>query len=272
MQDVGDDPETNITRKVTSFTAAAPTSLPSPSDNDIFEEIQANIGGPGPALTPPSTYGLPMPDVELDIGLSIGEQKACLDRFISKLLPTFPFTHFPPDISVETLRANQPYLLRAICTVATPSTKVKLARGEQLKKLLCKELLVEGKSSLDLLSATLTFAAWSYDQFLAKKNVSRFVMMAMSIVYELRLNSGEGHTHSLIEQPGFRHVADPQNEAAKATLARGSRGGVLERSRAVLGCFLLSSWYVIYGDPEFLMGRERLTEGPSQHRALLPAD
>ncbi|KAF3762685.1 hypothetical protein M406DRAFT_222878, partial [Cryphonectria parasitica EP155] len=108
----------------------------------------------------------------------------CLSRFIDKLLPCCPFVHLPRQTSIKTLGRDRPFLLLAISTVARPSTKTRLARGEEFKRILAKELLVDGHSSIDLLLAVLTFVAWSHDTFLSKKSISRLLTLALSILYE----------------------------------------------------------------------------------------
>jgi hypothetical protein len=87
-----------------------------------------------------------------------------------------------------------------------------------------------------LLLGVLTYVAWSHDQFLNRSGtLSRLMMMAMSLVYDLRMNKPvPSDVHMLGAYSSDFHdvTKDPDAEASPHHL---------ERQRAVLGCFLLSS-------------------------------
>lgn len=169
------------------------------------------------------------------------EAEAYLNTFRSQLLPSLPFIHIASNVTAQHLRQDRPFLFRAIVAVASPSTQQKLVRGRELKRILAQTALLENQSSIDLLLCLLTFVAWSYDQFLNRSGtLSRLMMVAMSIVYDLRLNKPlppDVHMFGAYT-PGFE---DPVEDASEKTALR-----ILERQRALLGCFLLSSMYISY--------------------------
>lgn len=72
----------------------------------------------------------------------------CLQAFRKRLLPFFQFIYFSPEVDVQYLLVNQPVLMRAIMTVATPSTKQKLARGAKLKRILTQAMILETQSNI----------------------------------------------------------------------------------------------------------------------------
>jgi len=162
------------------------------------------------------------------------------------MLQYFAFIHIPPDLTAQQLRQDRPFLFRAIVAVASPSTQQKLARGRELKHILAQTTLLENQSSIDLLLGLLTYVAWSYDQFLNRSGtLSRLTLLAMSLVYDLRLNK---------PLPPDVHMIGPFGSGfdgcyRDASEDTGQR--FLEQQRAVLGCFLLSSMCVSFSHYRF---------------------
>lgn len=170
---------------------------------------------------------------------SLDETEKYLSHFRFHMLPYLPFIHLQPDLSAEQLRLEQPFLARAIIAVSSTSIQHKVERGRELKKALAQECLVENHSSLDLLLSLLTYVAWGSDQFLTKsETLSRLIMMAMSIVSDLGLNK---------PLPPDEHMIGPfvpefQCPVRFTSFETGQP--LLERQRAALACFLLSSMCV----------------------------
>ncbi|KAM0817549.1 putative Zn(2)-C6 fungal-type domain-containing protein [Seiridium cardinale] len=114
--------------------------------------------------------------------------KESLDFFRSRMLPCFLFMNLTPDITVEQLRQDRPFLSLAIVTVTIFSTQRKLAAAEGLKHILLASALVKVQSNIHLLLGLLTYLAWSTDAFLGGADVvSRLTMLAISLVYDMRL-------------------------------------------------------------------------------------
>lgn len=104
-------------------------------------------------------------------------------------------------------------------------------------------MILEDKPSIDLLLALLTFVAWSVDQFINKTaNLSRFMQLAMSVVFDLCLNKPapyEGLKPMFSLSRGYKgHDVNEEDMIS------------LDTPRAVLGCFVLSSVYVILFHPK----------------------
>ncbi|KAL4774742.1 hypothetical protein BDW60DRAFT_205301 [Aspergillus nidulans var. acristatus] len=159
-----------------------------------------------------------------------------LDFFRSRMLPSFPFIDLTPDMTSWYLRQNRPLLYQAICTVTTFSTQQRLVQVEELKRLLFSSAFLKVESTIDLLLATLTYLAWSTDPFLGKADLmSRLMMLAISLVYDLRLfkpSSKDVQLIMTITQGGTAEDRPSHDETPY---------GLLERQRAVLACFVLSS-------------------------------
>ncbi|KAL3480219.1 hypothetical protein BJX99DRAFT_36825 [Aspergillus californicus] len=159
-----------------------------------------------------------------------------LNFFRSRMLPFFPFIDLTPDMTSWYLRQHRPFLFQAIHTVTTFSTQERLVQVEELKRLLFTSALLNTESSIDLLLGLLTYLAWSTDAFLGRADlISRLMMLAISQVCDLRLlkpSSLDVQLMMTITQGGADDSQNPNHETPH---------GLLERRRAVLACFILSS-------------------------------
>lgn len=164
---------------------------------------------------------------------SVNEAETFLRVFRDTMLPSFPFVHIPPSMTVHQLHRERPFFLQAIIAVVTPTTEQKMAIGAELKQYLAQRMLLEVRSDIDMLLGLLTYIAWSFDQFLNKTaSLSRFVQLAMSIVFDLRLNKHEPRETQKV--PFF------YSQGSAESSKQDSPSGSLEGKRAVLGCFYLS--------------------------------
>jgi hypothetical protein len=159
------------------------------------------------------------------------EAETSLQIFRSRMLQDFAIMHLAPDLTAHLLRQDRPFVLRAIIAVTSTSAKQKIARGKELKRDLAQAVVVENQSSIDLLLGLLIYISWGHDQFLMGScTLSRLMIMAMSIVCDLRLDKPvPPDVHMLGHYTGYEGCYGDGSEAT------------LERQRAVLGCFLLSS-------------------------------
>ncbi|KAI1145568.1 hypothetical protein F4825DRAFT_443547 [Nemania diffusa] len=218
-------------------------SSSTPSLTDIqpnSTHTNSSIGDqPTPASASDTAPAAPQNTISVSPSLSdishIQAEKS-LDFFRSRMLPSFPFINLTPDITAEQLRRNRPCLFRAILTVTTFSTQKKLALAEDLKRLLFTSALVGVQSSIDLLLGILTYLAWSTDAFLGRADlISRLMMLAISLVYDLRLFKPcqpDVQLFMVITQGGCAYDQDTGEETVQ---------GFMEKQRALLACFVLSS-------------------------------
>ncbi|EGC47877.1 C6 transcription factor [Histoplasma capsulatum var. duboisii H88] len=144
------------------------------------------------------------------------------------------------DVSVSRRRVSpqsRPFLLQAIHAVTTFSTQERLVQVEELKRLLFTSALLKVQSNIDLLLGLLTYLAWSSDAFLGRADlVSRLMMLAISLVYDLRLFKS-----SSIDVEVMMSMTQGWAEESPRNLDDETPYGILERQRAVLACFILSS-------------------------------
>ncbi|KAE8327217.1 hypothetical protein BDV39DRAFT_215154 [Aspergillus sergii] len=167
----------------------------------------------------------------------LNQEEGRLEYFRTRMLPYFPFIDLPPEMTTQYLRQNRPFLLRAIYTVTTFSTQEKLAQVEELKHLLFTSALLKVESSIDMLLGLLTYIAWSTDTFLGRADlVSRLMMLAISLVYDLRLFKPSPPDVQVMMAISQGQAEDPRQGPNAETL-----GSLSEGRRAVLACFVLSS-------------------------------
>lgn len=204
----------------TNDSPTSTTSLSPPVDNTdiIIEDVSAMSSHPQTEL----------------------EKETCLELFRTHMLPRCPFTWIPPDTSAASLKHDRPLLYKAICAVTAPSRQERVQKGNHLKRLIAAHMVVENTSSIDLLLALLTFVAWSHEHLHSKAGPSRYMLLAMSIVYDLRLNNPDKPEYWFRKKDEMAQTEDSTN--CRREIEERSKGERLERCRAVLGCFILSQW------------------------------
>ncbi|KOC13670.1 C6 transcription factor [Aspergillus flavus AF70] len=182
--------------------------------------------------SPHSVSSAPSPTASLP-----NQEDGRLEYFRTRMLPYFPFIDLTPEMTTQYLRQNRPFLLRAIYTVTTFSTQEKLAQVEELKHLLFTSALLKVESSIDMLLGLLTYIAWSTDTFLGRADlVSRLMMLATSLVYDLRL-----FRPSPPDVQVMMAISQGQDEEARQHPNTETPFSLSEGRRAVLACFVLSS-------------------------------
>ncbi|RAH56054.1 C6 transcription factor [Aspergillus piperis CBS 112811] len=196
---------------------------------------------PSQSTTIPSpSNGPSQPSVLLPPLYELNLEKAAwyLNRFTTNMLPCFPFICLPPNTTTQQLHQDRPFLLEAIIAVATPSTQEKLTHADRLKSRLTMSAMLENQSSIDMLLSILTYIAWSTDPFVKRaSNLSRMIMLAISVVYDLQLDKKPLPPP---EVPIIAKMApglgNPEQSASDNSLQE-----ILEQHRAFLACFVLNS-------------------------------
>lgn len=159
-----------------------------------------------------------------------------INFFRSRMLPSFPFINLTPDMTSWYLRQSRPVLYQAIQTVTTFSTQERLTHVEVLKHLVFTSAFLKVQSNIDLLLGILTYLAWSTDAFLGRADlVSRLMMLAISLLYDLRLFKPSSPDVQLLMAITQGREENSQNPCDVAPY------DLLERQRAILACFILSS-------------------------------
>lgn len=189
------------------------------------------------SLSPPaSNFSSPLSSGAIvAIPASDPSPEECLTNFRKHMLKYFAFLHLPSD--TQWLRRERPFLFLSIMAASSQSTQTKLALGERIKQILMQRIFLDndpGAVNIDLLLGLLTFLAWGHDHLLHRTaaKVSRFTQLAMTLVFDLRLNKPLPDDSNMLPIGG------------NYTTSRGPTRSLEER-RAVLGCFVMSSMFVL---------------------------
>ena len=91
---------------------------------------------------------------------SLDQAEISLSIFRAEMLPNFPFFALPLAMTAQDLRSALPFLWMCIMSIASRDTDQQRALGTEMRIALGREMLVEGKSNLDMLLGVLTYVAW----------------------------------------------------------------------------------------------------------------
>jgi hypothetical protein len=225
--------ETNTSKSISSTTGTPENSTTTGTAKSSIPET--GYSPEAAALHPPPSLSHSL----FPSGASEKEEEECLVFFRSRMLPCFPFIVLAPGVTARQMRRDRPFLLQAILTVATFSTQKKLSRADKLKNYLFQSVLLDVESNIDLLLGLLTYLAWSTDAFLGRADlVSRLMMLAISLVYDLRLFKPSPLDVKLMMSITQGSPYENEQLASEETIQE-----YLEKQRAVLACFILSSKY-----------------------------
>jgi hypothetical protein len=169
-----------------------------------------------------------------------------LDAFRRHKLHHCPFIHLPAHLTAEQLRQDQPFLFRAIVCVMSSSTAEKKTRAHELKRMLFETVFLQQTSQephqlrrkLDWLQGLLIYIAWGWDYIHSGGSLSRLMMVAVSLAGEMCLDKvAPERTIGLFDPKGF----EDWHGGTTTGIELADVQFLLERQRAVLGCFLLGS-------------------------------
>lgn len=227
--------------------AASPSDLRQRLEHDITSNsatgassgTPSHSAGPSPdasagsALVSDVPPSAPLPfDAASGITPAAAEER--LHFFRSEMLPYFPFLSLPSSLTAGQLQKDRPALFHAIVTVTAFSTQRRLPLIESLKQLVFDSALVKAQFNLDVLLGVLTYIAWSTDGFFGRASLlSRLMVLAVSLVYDLRLfKPSRPDVQAIVSYTQGFPEHDPD-----------APGNLMERQRALLACFVLSSQY-----------------------------
>lgn len=224
-----DQLEGKLDNLVTILGSGQGLSTPSPGINHLSPSISTastsnSLGASTGSTSFPSTAALD----------PAAEQY--LSYFRNHLLKYFPFLHLPPDADANQLSRDRPFLWLCLVAAASQSTQTKLALGDRIKQEVVRRIFLDNEPTIniDLLLGLLIFLAWGHNQLLNSNpaQLARFTQLATTLVFDLRLNKPPSEESNMlpISQCAFTPKGQPRS---------------LEEKRAVLGCFVLSSMYVL---------------------------
>ncbi|KAE8036862.1 hypothetical protein FH972_009495 [Carpinus fangiana] len=126
-----------------------------------------------------------------DGSLALSDQDAndLLDEYRIHLQPHFPFVVIDDGISVKEFRHAQPFLFKAVTSVAMYYDFPKqIAVTSDSLKYLGTQMLVQGEKNLDLLQGILVLVSWYHFHVFVNPQMTNLLQLAMALVVDLGLN------------------------------------------------------------------------------------
>lgn len=194
-------------------------------------------GHPTPAASRVSGSSAPeSPDSVNNFPLeSDAELEEALETYRTKMVPNFPIVCIRPDVTVDEMRLQRPFLFLVIRAICSKNLRRQEALVVEVKKTLGREMLLEGTKTLDLFLGVLVFAGWCHYYICSKPIISTVIQLGMSLAFDLGLTKpllGE-HVdvmrHYIIAHGCPKRVSGP------------NRTVTMEERRAVVGLYLVSS-------------------------------
>ena len=170
----------------------------------------------------------------------------CINDFRQHKLHHCPFVHLPTNLTAEQLHRDRPFMFRAIICVMSSSTAEKRIRASELKQVLSKAVFLQESSQqphqfshkLDLLLGILVYIAWGWDHVHSGNSLPRLISMAASLAGEMCSDNVMcDPTAGLFDPKSCENLRGDNTRAIEMK----DDSLLLERQRAILGCFVLGS-------------------------------
>jgi hypothetical protein len=103
------------------------------------------------------------------------------------MVPYLPIVFISPDMTLEKLRKQRPFLFLVIRAICSKNPERQAALVLEVKKVLGTEMLLEGSRNLDLFLGILVFAGWCHVYICNRPIMSTIIHLAMSLASDLGL-------------------------------------------------------------------------------------
>ncbi|KFY75166.1 hypothetical protein V499_04865 [Pseudogymnoascus sp. VKM F-103] len=187
----------------------------------------SRVSGSSVAESPDSVDNFPLE--------SDAELEETLETYRTKMVHNFPIVCIRPDVTVDEMRLQRPFLFLVIRAICSKNLRRQEALVVQVKKTLGREMLLEGTKTLDLFLGVLVFASWCHYYICSKPIISTIIQLGMSLAFDL------GLTKPLLGE----HVDVMRHYIIAHGCPKRSSGPVrvvtMEERRAVVGLYLVSS-------------------------------
>lgn len=202
-----------------------------------FTSRLANIHGP-PTPAPSTTSYSAEPEKRQAFGEfppeSESQLEECLETYRTKMVEFFPVVCISPDTTMPELRKERPFLFLVIRAICSMNMERQLALVEEVKRILAREMLIEGTRNLDLFLGIIVFAGWCHLYICNKPIVTTIMHLAMSLASDLGLIKPlPSESGSVLLNYNAQGCPKPVCTIATARS--------LEERRAVVGLYLVSS-------------------------------
>ncbi|KAL5348077.1 hypothetical protein ACLOAV_006557 [Pseudogymnoascus australis] len=187
----------------------------------------SRVGGSSVPESPDSVDNFPLE--------SVAELEEALETYRTKMVPNFPIVCIRPDVTVEEMRLERPFLFLVIRAICSKNLCRQQALVLEVKKTLGREMLLEGTKTLDLFLGVLVFAGWCHYYICSKPIISTVIQLGMSLAFDLGLTKPLMGEHADI----MRHYIIAHGCPKRSNGP--NRVTTMEERRAVVGLYLVSS-------------------------------
>jgi hypothetical protein len=157
-----------------------------------------------------------------------------LETYRTKISAYLPIVCIRPETTMLELRKQRPFLLLVIRAICSKNLERQMAIVEEIKKILGREMLIEGAKNLDLFLGILVFAGWCHLYICNRPIISTIMHLAMSLASDL------GLTKPLPNENGCIMLNYTAQGCPKPITVMASTRTMEER-RAIVGLYLVSS-------------------------------
>lgn len=88
------------------------------------------------------------------------EAERCFQRFYNEYLKFLPLLHIEKGMTSKGLRQEFPFLWTCIMAVTSTNIARQDSLGRAVREIAAREIVIEGKRTIDLLLGLLCFIAW----------------------------------------------------------------------------------------------------------------
>jgi hypothetical protein len=160
------------------------------------------------------------------------ELEEILETYRTNMVAYFPIVVIKKDVTVRQLSEERPFLWLVIRALCSKNAARQAALGIEVRKVLGREILLEGTKTLDLLLGLLVFAAWGHFYIFNKPIISTIVQLSTSLAFDLGLTKPVP-TEATAVMMGYNAQGCPKPKASPLR--------TMEERRAVIGLFFVSS-------------------------------
>jgi hypothetical protein len=162
----------------------------------------------------------------------IAELEMTLETYRTKMAPFFPLVIIDKNVTARELIEERPFLSLVIRAICPKSTARQAELGLEVRRVLGREMLIEGAKNIDLLLGLLVFSAWGHFYLYNKPIISTVIHLATSVAFDLALTKPVPTEPALI-MLAYNAQGCPRNATAAVR--------TMEERRCIIGLFLVSS-------------------------------
>ncbi|KFY36890.1 hypothetical protein V494_04944 [Pseudogymnoascus sp. VKM F-4513 (FW-928)] len=162
----------------------------------------------------------------------LAELEESLETYRSKMAPFFPVVIIDKNVTARELIEERPFLSLVIRAISPKSTSQQAELGIEVRRVLGREMLIEGAKNTDLLLGLLVFASWGHFYVYSKPIISTVIHLATAVASDLGLTKPVPTEPSLI-MLSYNAQGCPRSTTAVVR--------TMEERRSVIGLFLISS-------------------------------